>query len=612
MSVRAQDTEKKAGRLDSWKAIAEYLGRDVRSVQRWECERGLPVHRIPGAKGGGVFAYTEELEGWLNSRADGQDSQKHTASSQQELVSPRDSTPPASAQEVAPAQIAPSHAFPKSIKGVYAIVFLALVAALLGVFLLIADRFKQPSVRNRATRPMLAVLPFTNLSGDPSQNYFADGLTEELITDIGRLDPAGLGVIARTSSMKYKNTNKDAAQIGRELGVDYILEGSVRREQGVARISAQLIQVKDQSHLWAQNYQQNVEHILAVQRDVAAAVADKIRVRLLAPRDAINSEAATSSPEAFDNYLEGLYFANQRNVAGLSQATNFFTRAIALDPSYAAAYAGLAQCYTLLAIDNIRNPEEMERKAKETAAKAVALNDASAQAHVILAGTKVLFDFDWPGAEAHFQRALALNPNNALAHHWYAILYLAPRGRYQEAIAEMKVAQQLDPMSLIINTDLGYAQYLAGQDDAAVAQFHHVLEMNPDFVPAHYDLSTVYGERRMYAEAIHEVAEDLKISGEPERARALQEVYNKSGYPGVQQVIASSEGKSGGGSRPSLLAIAHAYLFLGKTEQALHYLELAYEDRDSGVIYLKADPAWKDLRSEARFQAIERKVGLVD
>jgi TolB-like protein len=461
---------------------------------------------------------------------------------------------------------------------------------------------------------MLAVLPFTNLSGDPSQEYFADGLTEELITDIGRLDPAELGVIVRSSSMKYKQTNKDVAEIGRELGVDYVLEGSVRREQGVARISAQLIQVRDQSHLWAQTYQENVEHVLEVQRKVAAAVADKIRVRLLAGTQPNDTGSATGWPEAFDNYLEGLYFANQRNLAGLTKGAAFFTRATEIDPNYAAAYAGLAQCYTLLAIDAVDNPDEMKRKAREAAAKAVAQDDTSADAHVILAGTKVFFDWDWAGAKLHFQRALALNPNNALAHHWYANLYLAPRGRSREAIAEMQVAQRLDPLSLIINTDLGYTYYLAGEDDLALAQFQKVLEMDSNFVPAHFDLSMLCLKRRMYDPAFKELALDMQASGLGDRLPTVQRLYNQSGFDGVEQFVASSSGDYGQshGTRTSMLTAAQAYLFLGNTERALASLESACANREPGIIFLKADPAWNSLRSNGRFQAVERQVGLMD
>jgi len=613
MSVQAQTVAGKDGRLDSWKAIADYLGRDVRSVQRWESERGLPVHRIPGSRSGGVFAYTAEIEAWLHGRSGGRDVHPQA---DPRLAASSPVEQPAAAENVEPSPTTPEPKPASRTKPILASVIAGLLAvALVGSYVVVAKHPKAAASGPLQSRPMLAILPFANLSGDPSQDYFADGLTEELITQVGRLDPAELGVIARTSSMKYKHTNKDVAEIGRDLKVDYVLEGSVRREKGVARITAQLIQVQDQSHLWAQSYQQSMEHVLDVQREVAAAVADKIRVRLLAPQQAEHEdrhEDAGTLPQAYDNYLEGLYFSNQRSLQGLSEAANFFTRAVEIDPNYAAAYAGLAQCYTLLVLYGVDNPEELEHRAKAAAAKAVSLDDSSAQAHVILAGTKVLFDFDWAGAESQFQRALTLNPNDALAHHWYANLYLAPEGRFQEAIAEMEVAQQLDPLSLIINTDLGYAYYLAGDDDAALTQFRKVLNMDPQFVPAHFDLSMLYVKHRKYDLAVREFALDLEQSGEGKQVPLIQQAYSRNGYAGVEQLVVSSNDRLGGDLRPSAITLAHANLFLGNTQRALSLLESACVKHEPGITYLKVDPSWSELRSNPQFQAIERRIGLLN
>jgi len=613
MSVQAQTVAGKDGRLDSWKAIADYLGRDVRSVQRWESERGLPVHRIPGSRSGGVFAYTAEIEAWLHGRSGGRDVHPQA---DPRLAASSPVEQPTAAENVEPSPTAPEPEPASRTKPILASVIAGLLAvALVGSYVVVAKHPKAAASGPLQSRPMLAILPFANLSGDPSQDYFADGLTEELITQVGRLDPAELGVIARTSSMKYKHTNKDVAEIGRDLKVDYVLEGSVRREKGVARITAQLIQVQDQSHLWAQSYQQSMEHVLDVQREVAAAVADKIRVRLLAPQQAEHEdrhEDAGTLPQAYDNYLEGLYFSNQRSLQGLSEAANFFTRAVEIDPNYAAAYAGLAQCYTLLVLYGVDNPEELEHRARAAAAKAVSLDDSSAQAHVILAGTKVLFDFDWAGAESQFQRALTLNPNDALAHHWYANLYLAPEGRFQEAIAEMEVAQQLDPLSLIINTDLGYAYYLAGDDDAALTQFRKVLNMDPQFVPAHFDLSMLYVKHRKYDLAVREFALDLEQSGEGKQVPLIQQAYSRNGYAGVEQLVVSSNDRLGGDLRPSAITLAHANLFLGNTQRALSLLESACVKHEPGITYLKVDPSWSELRSNPQFQAIERRIGLLN
>jgi TolB-like protein len=608
MGTNPPVSKEKGRKLDSWKEIADYLDRDVRSVQRWERSRGLPIYRLPGAKIGGVFGYTGELDDWLHSGReqqpeDGAAENANAATDSQAPAAIATSEPQQSGERAAKKLVPRRRVIP------------ALLLAGVALLLLVGAFAMHRGVRTAkpsSGRVMLAVLPFQNLSGDPAQEYFADGLTEEMITDLGKLNPQAMGVIARTSAMKYKNSKEDVAQIARALRVGYVLEGSVRREGNEARISAQLIQVSDQSHLWAQNYQRNVKDILSVQTDVARAIADKVQVKLNPQSKASAEGSQPRNAEAYDDYLEGRYAWNERSIASMARGVEYFQQAIDQDPNYAAAYAGMAQCYTLLAMDRLPNRRELLAKAKTAALRAVELDDSSAEAHVALGGVRVFADFDWPGAEVEFKRAIELNPNDAQAHHWYANLYLDPQGRYDEAIAEMQQAQALDPLSLIINTDLGYAYYVAGQDDEAAVQFRKVMAMDPNFVPAMYDLSALDVTRNDEQAAWKNRLAVLRVSGQPEMLAKIEQAYNRAGFRGVEQERAASEGTFGLRDYPkSAWEAAYAYAYLGENDKAISFLEASYEERNPAMIYIKCDPIWANLRAQPRFQELERKIGLV-
>ncbi len=604
MAVTLQTSTGKRRKLDSWKAIADYLARDVRSVQRWEHARGLPVYRVPGAKSGGVFAYTDELDEWLHRGRD----------SQAEAQPEEPSADAGRIENFSRSQILEnrhvSSEQPESGKRSYrpgrTLAVIAAAAILCAIIVLVARQRWKQLAKPRNERVMLAVLPFLNLSGDPAQEYFADGLTEEMITDLGKLNPQALGVVARTSAMKYKDTKEDIAQIGRALGVNYVLEGSVRREGNMTRVSAQLIQVSDQTHLWAQNYQRDVKDILSVQRDVAQAIADKIQIKLSPQRQAELAEPRPTNPQAYDDYLKGLYLLNQRSVVSMSKAVDFFQRAAGEDPNYADAYAGMARCYALLSMEGMSNWRELQAKARASAQRAVELDDLSSEAHVALGGAKVFSDFDWAGAQAEFKRALELNPNNALAHHWYANLYLDPLGHYEEAIAEMKRAQELDPLSLIINTDLGYAYYVAGSDDAALTQFQQVLEMDPNFAPAEYDLTMLDLKRKAQNTSLESRVSYLRNSGMLPSATLADQLCPKDMH---EQPVSQPAPDAGSGIK-QVWDAAQVCTFLDDKQRAIAFLEAAYEMRDPAIIYIKCDPFWSSLRGEARFQELERKVGL--
>lgn len=329
-----------------------------------------------------------------------------------------------------------------------------LLATAIGIYSL---WFRRPASVSPQGRILLAVLPFENLTGDPGQEYFSDGLTEEMITELARLDPAHLGVIGRTSVMLYKQNPKPLDQIGRELGVQYVLEGSVRRDSGNVRITAQLIQLKDQTHVWARQYDRELKNLLAVQAEIAQEVGDEITLTLgdQRPATAAHHAAVTHAPtsyDAYDLYLEGRYFWNQRTNAGFKQAAAYFQQAIAKDPNYAQAYAGLADTFGLMSTWYMVPQGEFMPKARAAALKALELDETLAEAHTSLALIAENYDYDWRTAEKEFRRAIQLNPDYPTAHQWYAEC-LAWQGRFDEAFAESERARRLDPMSLIIASD---------------------------------------------------------------------------------------------------------------------------------------------------------------
>jgi len=351
---------------------------------------------------------------------------------------------------------------------------------------------------------MLAVLPFDNLTGDAAQDYFSDGLTEEMISQLGNLDPEHLGVIARTSVMRYKKNQYGVEQIGRELGVQYVLEGSVRRDGERVRISAQLIQVRDQTHLWARQYDRDLGNLLRLQSEIAQEIYDEIQLTLGKAQKRVTrsgQSGSTASYDTYDLYLKGRYFWNKRTEAGFRQAADYFHQAIAKDRGYAPAYAGLADTYALMSSWSLVPQNEFMPKARAAAVRALELDDNLAQAHTSLALIAENYDYDWQTAEKEFRRAIQLDPSYATAHQWYAE-FLSYQGRFQEAFAESEFARRLDPLSLIIATDHGAIQYFSRQYERAIEESRSVLDMDPDFSRAYGFLIYSYVETGRFAEAL--------------------------------------------------------------------------------------------------------------
>ena len=488
-----------------------------------------------------------------------------------------------------------------------------LIAALAGYFQWFRPR---PRPETSGARLMLAVLPFENLTGDAGQDYFSDGLTEEMITRLGNLDPRHLGVIARTSVMHYKNSPQKLDQIGRELGVQYVLEGSIRRDSEKVRITAQLIEAKDQTHLWTRQYDREVSHLLTLEAEIAREIADEIQTTL-GERKALDSASqpdlsGQNSPptyEAYDLYLKGQYFFNKRSIEGFRRAIDYYQQAIAKDPNYARAYAGLADSYALTGGYSTAPQTEFMPKARAAALRAVELDPSLPEAHTALALVVQNYDWDWQTSEKEFRRAIALNPNYATAHHWYAE-HLTWLGRFDEALRESENARQLDPLSLIIATDHGATLYFSRQYDRAIAQFLAVREMDPDF-PHSTMIVHAYEQKGMFAEILAEIEKNRRSTGDaPWLCSEEAYVYGRTGQADRARLALGKLEEWNRRQPVDAAAFVGPYIALGEKDRAFFWLEKAYAQHSNALTWLKVGPMFDPLRSDPRFQDLMRRVGL--
>jgi TolB-like protein/DNA-binding winged helix-turn-helix (wHTH) protein/Flp pilus assembly protein TadD len=453
----------------------------------------------------------------------------------------------------------------------------------------------------------LAVLPLDNLSGDESQNYFADGMTDELITDLAQI--GALRVVSRTSVMQYKNSRKPLPQIARELNVDAVVEGSVLRAGQQVRITAQLIHAPADEHLWAHSYEGDLRDTLALQKKVARAIAEQIRIELTPREQAALKSARAVDPVAYEAYLRGRFFWNKRTAESLKKAIDYFNQAVEKDPKYAEAYSGLADSYAL-AGDwqySLMAPKDALPKAKAAATKALELDDSLGEAHASLGFSIDLFDWDWPAAEREFRRAIELSPGYATAHHWYS-WHLAVQRRNDEAIAEIKKALALDPLSLIVNADLAEELLIAHRYQDSIQQARKTIEMDPNFAVAHYVLGQALVQTHVYEEGIAELETAVKLSGRsPICTSHLAYAYAVSGRRDDALRILNELKKDSTGSA-NAPELALAYVGVGDNQEALNWLEKAYEDRFNPSILLR--PCFDPLRSTQRFQDLMRRMGL--
>jgi TolB-like protein/DNA-binding winged helix-turn-helix (wHTH) protein/Flp pilus assembly protein TadD len=454
----------------------------------------------------------------------------------------------------------------------------------------------------------LAVLPLESLSNDASQDYFADGMTDELISDLGQI--SALRVISRTSVMVYKHARKPLPQIARELNVDAVVEGTVLRSGDQVRITAQLIDASADKHLWSQSYEGELKDTLALQSKVARAIAEQIQINLNPQERAALKNVKVVNPEAYEDYLKGRFFWNKRTADGLKVAQTYFGRAIVEDPNYAQAYSGLADTDALLGDWQyaVMTPKEAFPKAKAAAIKALELDNSLGEAHTSLAFCLDGFDWNFEDAGKEFQHAIDLNPSYATAHHWYA-WHLSLFGRYDEAIAEMRKAESLDPLSLIINSDLAELLLIAHSYDESIRQSLKVIEMDPDFALAHNQLGQAYLQKKMHAQAVAELQKAVQLSGASPTCMAnLARAYVASGKPGEAVKLLNDLKKRSNSTYSNAPEIAAIYAALGDKDLAMNWLEKGYEERFNPGVLLR--PGFDPLRSDPRFQDLLRRIGL--
>lgn len=466
-----------------------------------------------------------------------------------------------------------------------------------------------PAVRGThatTSRVMLAVVPFDNLSGSADQDYLSDGFTEEIITQLARANTDRLGVIARTTSMRFKGT-KDVAQIGRELGVDFVLEGSVRQQDGALRITAQLIRVADQTHMWAETFDRPSASLLQVERDVSAAVSRQVHL-LVGPGPAAPPAPRPPHPDAYTAYLRARYHHAQATVQGLELAIQGYRDAVGLDPDYALAHAGLARAY----IFGVRvRPIDALQQAHESATRALAIDPDLPEAQLAAAMTKLYYEWDWAGSEREFRRAIARDPGNADAHFYYSHL-LAALGRHDEAIAAARRAQQIDPYSTLIGHYVGRHYFMARRYDEALAELTRTLELDPNYGWTHVFLFLTYEKLHRLDRALEHRQKYLTLIGRtPQEASELAARYAARGYAAVIETwIDITLGYFERIGHLTSAEIVHGYAALGRPATALDWLDRAVADRTRDLIYLAVDPGYDALRTEPRFRAHVARLGL--
>ena len=479
----------------------------------------------------------------------------------------------------------------------------ALVAAVSWAWSSLQTSRLAPSVGKR----MLAVLPFENLSGDAGEEYFISGLHDELISQLGRMHSAQLGVIARTSVLQYANTRKPIQEIGRELSVDHVLEGTVRRAGGRIRISVQLVQVSDQNTLWSEQFEREAADVVGIQTEVARRVADSLAIELLPSGRAALERAATSNMGAYEDYLRGRFHWNQRTEPDFLRGVAYFEDAIRKDPQFAQAYAGLSDCYNLLGGYGFLPPAQAYPKAKAAAGKALEIDPGLAEAHAAMAFAQFYFDWDWHGAQTSFQKAMRANPNYAPALQWYGE-FLHAMGRLEESEAAFRRALEMDPFSLALNDDLGWVLLSRKQTDAAIEQFLKTQRLNPAWYSG---LAFALARAGRTAEALRELEQIQKLSGQNIALIETRGYAHALAGNRVRALEALADLRARArGSHVSPYSLALIQTALGEKHKALDELERALAQREAWLPWLKSHPEWDPLRSEPRFQAILKQLAL--
>jgi TolB-like protein/DNA-binding winged helix-turn-helix (wHTH) protein/tetratricopeptide (TPR) repeat protein len=457
---------------------------------------------------------------------------------------------------------------------------------------------------------ILAVLPLDNLSRDPDQEFFSDGLTEEMISQLGKLNPERLTVVTRGSVAKYKRTSLSAAEIGAELRADYVVQGSVRRAPDRVRITVHLIRVPEQTDRWAESYDRELKDVLTLQDSVARTIANQIHVALTPGQESRLATRRSVDPDAYEAYLKGRYYWNKRTADGMQKAQVYFQQAIDKDPSFGAGYSGLADCNSGLTWHGFTSPAETLPKANAAARKAIAIDPQSAEAHASLA-LVLHHEWDWPGAEAEFKRALQLDPNYANAHHWYGD-YLSVRGRHDEALVEAKQALELDPLNLMIGTWVGLRYYLARKYEAAIEQGRNTVELDSNFAATHLLLGETYVQAGLQEKGLAELQNATSLSADnPLYLAQVGVAFASEGKKADALQIISQLQTTSSTRYVSPYGLAQIYAALNDKEQTFKWLRLAYDDRAVWMSYLAVDPVFDRYRSDQRFQDLLQNLRLL-
>ncbi len=590
--------ERLDSRLDSWKEIATYLGRSEKTARRWETRERLPVHRLLHEKAGSVYAYTGELDAWRSER-------KATAA-EQASGSDAGSNDEGQRIIIAGSESADERPRPRLQRRPW-LIPLAIITAISVVGFFAAIRWngfgrgiRQVSIQS------LAVLPLENLSEETGWEYFADGMTAELITELAKIP--SLRVISRTSAMRYKRTRKSLKEIAHELNVDAIVEGEVLNSKQRVRVTAQLIQTATDRHLWAETYDRDLRDAVDLQAELAESISNAIKNRVT-PAGRPRAPAHRADVEAYQAYLKGRFYWNKRTESGLKKSGEYFQLAIDKDPTYALAYAALADSYQLLGVHEWSPMKGTYSKAKLAANKALELDNSLGEAHTVLAGVTYGLDRNWQSAEREFKRALELSPGYATAHARYA-LFLARMGRTEESLAEMRRAQSLDPLSPGGFSGIGWLLLSARRYDEAIKQLQNALEMDTNLPLAHMHLGRAYEGKGKIQKALEELRKASALNAGPAVLASLAYAYARGGYIlQAQGILRDLQERSEHAYVPPY-DFAIVYAGFGEKDRALEWLSRSCKDQDVELVALNTDLELDDLRSDPRFRDLLRCVGL--
>jgi len=538
--------------------------------------------------------FVSELDGWLQAR-------------RLRLVEPDQDR---IAEKTTDAGTAHRQGNRKAYRWLFVAVALLSVACLLSFLVVWGWRRASNPPTHSQGKIVLAVLPFENLSRDPEQEFFSEGLTEEMITQVGKLNRDRLTVVARSSVAKYKGTDLTAKEIGKELNADYLVQGSVRRSSDRVRITVQLIQAQNQTDLWTESYDREVKDLLAVQDSVVQGIASQIHIALTKEQKTRLANPQLTRPEAYEAYLKGRYYWNKRTADGLQKAEHYFQQAIDSDPTYAAAYSGLADCNSGLAWHGFKSPADALPKAYAAARKAVEIDPQSAEAHASL-GLALSHGWDWAGAEVEFRRALELDPQYANAHHWYGD-YLSIKRRHDEALAEASRALALDPLNLMIGTWVALRYYQAHDYSRAIEQARYSVELDSNFGAAHLLLGEGYVQAGLHSESVSELKRAASLSGDSPLYTAQVAVALAAAGRKREALRIAHELETISRKRyVSPYGLAQIYAAMNSNEDTFKWLQAAYDDRSVWMGYLAVDPIFDRYRSDHRFQELLGRIGLL-